>query len=74
MKFSIDMLINIVTKALLAGVVSDVSTIKLFINYDRVTKHKVASNEIKKIMRRYLNARPYLMPHERPKSYFWAYG
>ena len=41
----------------------DVVTRKLFVNYDRVVEHKVANNEIRKIMRTMPNARPLLMPH-----------
>ena len=63
LKFSVDMIINVSTRALLAGVVADVCTRKLFVNYDRITHHKVAQNEIKKIMRTMPNARPLLKPH-----------
>ena len=72
LKFSLDMMVNVSARALLAGVVSDVITRKMFVNYDRLTEHKVANNEIKKIMRTMPNARPYLKPHERPNSYYWA--
>ena len=72
MVFSVDMIVNVGARALVAGVAADVVTRKLFINYDRLTKHKVATNEVKKIMRTYPNARPYLAPHERPNSYFYA--
>ena len=71
---SMDMLVNVTARALLAGVVSDFCTRKLFINYDRLTEHKVAHNEVRKIMRTFPNARPYLAPHERPNSYYWASG
>merc|ERR1712228_725153 len=72
MKFSIDMMINVGSRALLTGVVTDVVTRKLFVNYDRVVEHKVANNEIRKIMRTMPNARPLLMPHQRPNSYWYA--
>ena len=70
--FSIDMAVNVGSRALVAGVVSDLCTRKLFVNYDKLTAHKVATNEVKKIMRTYPNARPYLGVHEKPNSYYYA--
>ena len=72
LKFSVDMIVNVTARSLLAGVVADVCTRKMFVNYDRITEHKVASNEVKKLMRTMPNARPLLMPHQKPNSYFWA--
>ena len=48
---SFDMMMNVGARALIAGVAADVVTRKLFVNYDRLTAHKVAVNEVKKIMR-----------------------
>ena len=70
--FSVDMMVNVGTRALVAGVVADVVTRKLFVNYDRLTAHKVAVNEVRKVMRTYPNARPLLKPHEKPNSYYYA--
>ena len=72
MKFSIDMIINVGARSALAFLVSDVCTRKLFVNYDGLTKHKTAVNEVKKIMRTYPDARPYLRPHEKPNSYLFV--
>ena len=72
LKFSIDMMVNVGSRALLAGVVSDLVTRKMFINYDKIRNHKAANNEIRKVMRAMPNARPYLKVHEKPNSYFLA--
>ena len=72
MSFTIDMMVNVGVRAVVAGVAADVCTRKLFVNYNKVAAHKVASNEIKKIMRTYPNARPYLAVHEKPNSYYYA--
>ena len=72
LKFSVDMMINIGARSVLAAGVTDVVTRKLFVNYDRVLEHKVAKNEVSKIMRQMPNARPYLMPHQKPNSYYYA--
>ena len=72
LKFSIDMIVNVGSRVALAGIVSDVATRKLFINYQAVTEDKVARNEVKKIMTTFPNAKTLLMPHEKPNSYYWA--
>ena len=72
LQFSFDMIFNVTIRAVFAGVVADACTRKLFVNYNRLTEHKVATNEIKKIMRQAPNARPYLKPHEKPNSYYFS--
>ena len=74
LKFSVDMIVNVGARAVLTGVVADVCTRKLFVNYDKITKDKVARNEVRKIMRTYPNARPILAPHQKPNSYYYAMG
>ena len=46
MSFTIDMMINVGVRALGAGVVADVCSRKLFVNYNKIAAHKVASNEV----------------------------
>ena len=70
--FSLDMIANAGARALVAGVCADVVSRKMFVNYGRLTEHKVAVNEVKKIMRQAPNARPYLAVHEKPNSYYFA--
>ena len=70
--FSLDMIANVGARALVAGVCADVVSRKMFVNYGRLTEHKVAVNEVKKIMRQAPNARPYLAVHEKPNSYYFA--
>ena len=66
------MTINVVARALVAGLVSDVVTRKVFVNYRKLQDHKVATYEVQKIMRTFPNARPMLGVHERPNSYWYA--
>uniref|UniRef100_A0A7S3FTC7 Uncharacterized protein n=1 Tax=Strombidium rassoulzadegani TaxID=1082188 RepID=A0A7S3FTC7_9SPIT len=72
LRFSVDMVVNVTARALFAGVVADFFTRKLFVNYYRIKQHKVANNEIRKVMRSMPNARPLLMPHQRANSYIWS--
>ena len=66
------MIVNVTVRALGAGIASDLVTRKLFVNYDKINKHKVASNEVSKIMRTFPNARPYIAVQDKPNSYFLA--
>ena len=59
-------------RAIPAAIVGEVIGRKLFVNYNKITEHKVATNEVKKIMRTMPNARPLLMPHQKPNSYYYA--
>ena len=59
-------------RAVVFGVAGDLMGRKLFVNYNKIMQHKMAKNEVSKIMRTFPNARPYLMPHEKPNSYFYA--
>ena len=73
LKLSFDMMFNVGSRVALAGIVGDLFTRKLFINYQRVTEDKVARNEVKKIMTTFPQAKTLLKVHERPNSYYWAY-
>ena len=42
MKIDIDMILNVTVRGLAAGIVSDVVTRKLFVNYDKISRHKAA--------------------------------
>ena len=63
LKFSFDMIFQVGWRAVVAAIVGDVASRKLFVNYQKVTENKVANNEIKKIMRTFPNTRPMLAPH-----------
>ena len=66
------MMINVKIRATGAFLVGDFFARKLFINYDKKYRHMAASNEVKKVMRTFPNARPLLSVHERPNSYYLA--
>ena len=72
LKISFDMLFNVGVRAVPAAIVGDFIGRKLFVNHKKQTAHRVASNEIKKMMRTFPNARPMLMPHQKPNSFYYA--
>ena len=72
LKVSFDLIFNVGARALVFGVVGEVFARKFFVNYDRITQDKCARNEIKKVMRTFPDAKPYLLPHEKPNSYYYA--
>ena len=63
LKFSLDMMINVNVRMIGGALVGDFVGRKLFINYNKVNEHKVANHEVRKIMRQFPNARPYLGVH-----------
>ena len=63
LKFSLDMMANVGARVLLAGVASDLATRKAFVNYSLIQQHKVANNEVRKIMTQFPNAKTLLKPH-----------
>ena len=72
LRFSVEMVLQVSWRALAAGICADFATRKAFVNYDALRNHKAANNEIRKVMRTFPNARPYLKVHEKPNSYIHA--
>ena len=72
LKFTFDMVFNVSIRAIIGFLFADIWSRKLFVNYDKIQQHKVANNEIRKIMRTFPNARPLLKPHQKPNSYYYA--
>ena len=72
LKFSFDLMFNLGARAVVAGIAGELVARKLFINYNKITQDKCARNEIKKVMRTMPDARPYLMAHQKPNSYYYA--
>jgi hypothetical protein len=72
LKFSFDMIFQVGWRSVVAAIVGDVVSRKLFVNYQKITENKISKNEIKKAMRTFPNARPMLGPHQKPNSYYYA--
>ena len=72
LQFSFDLLFNVAGRAAAAGLVGEIVARKLFVNYDRITQDKCARNEIRKAMRTFPDAKPHLLPHQKPNSYYYA--
>ena len=73
MRFSItaEMIFGVVWRAAAAGLVAEVASRRVFVNYIRLKEHQIAENEIKKAMRQWPNAKPYTAYHKKPNSYLW---
>ena len=72
LKISVDLIANVGARGLLAGVAGELVARKLFVNYNRITQDKCARNEIRKVMRTMPDAKPHLLPHQKPNSYYYA--
>lgn len=72
LKITLDLALNCVGRALVTGIVADAVSRRVFVNYLNLKKHKMADNEIKKIMRTMPDAKPHIAPHMKPNSYFFC--
>ena len=66
------MLWNVGARACLAFLFADVWSRKMFVNYDALEQHKAGQHEVRKLMRKFPNARPHIPAHERPNSWYYA--
>ena len=44
---------------------------RYFCDYKSIWRHKAADYEVRKLMRAWPNAKPFVQLHEKPNSYFW---
>ena len=72
LRITLDLAVNVFGRALLTGVVADAVSRRMFVNYLALKQHKMADNEVKKVMRMMPDAKPHLAPHKKPNSYFWC--
>ena len=72
LKISFDLIANVAARGLVFGVAGEVFARKLFVNYYRIQQDKCARNEVKKIMRTFPDAKPHLLPHQKPNSYYYV--
>ena len=72
LSISAELVIALTWRTALAGYVSDRIASRIFVDHNRIRRHKMANQEIRKIMRTFPDAKPYLKPHEKPNSYFWV--
>ena len=66
-----DLIFGLAWRLAVAGVVADQASRRFFVNYEAIQCHKIADNEVKKIMRFMPNARPHIPFHLKPNSYLW---
>ncbi len=72
LRITLDLAANCVGRAMVTGIVADAVSRRVFVNYLNLKKHKIANNEIKKIMRTMPDAKPHIAPHQKPNSYFFC--
>ena len=63
LRISGDLVMQLLWRGLIAGVVADQVSRRLFVNRAALQQHKMATYEVKKVMRTWPNAYPYLAPH-----------
>ena len=66
------MVYGVAWRMLIAAVVSDQLSRRVFVNYVALRKHKMAEYEVKKIMRTWDSPKPHVPLHKRANSYVWC--
>ena len=69
---SADLIFGLGWRFVLAGVIADQMSRRLFVNYDKLRQHKMAENEVRKIMVKYPNAKTLKAPYQKANSYYWV--
>ena len=72
LSISFDMVFGVAWRSVVAVLIADQFSRRLFVNYPALMKHEMAEYEVKKVMRTWPNPKPMLARHERPNSYFWV--
>ena len=72
MSISFDIVFGVAWRVLIGGAVADQVSRRMFVNYRGLQQHKMAENEVRKVMRTWPHAKPHVAPHKRPNSYVWV--
>ena len=72
LKITFDMIFSVGIRCLLAGVVAEQVSRRLFVNYRTIKAHEIANYEIRKVMRTWPDPKPMVEYHKKPNSYFWV--
>jgi hypothetical protein len=71
-RVDLEMMFAVSWRSIVAVLVADRISNRLFKNKEALLRQRMARNELRKTMRTVPNARPYVLPHQRPNSYFWV--
>ena len=69
---SLDLIFGLGWRLVIAGLIADQASRRLFVNYDKLREHKLAENEVRKIMVKYPNAKTLRAPYQKANSWYWV--
>ena len=69
---SADLIFGLGWRFALAGLIADQVSRRLFVNYDKLRQHKMAENEVRKVMVKYPNAKKLKASYQKANSYYWV--
>ena len=72
LSISLDLVFGLAWRMVIAGLVADQASRRMFVNQQKLKEHKMAENEIKKIMVRWPNAKQLPASYKKANSYFWV--
>ena len=70
LSISLDLVFGLGWRMALAGVVADQASRRMFVNYEKLRQHKMAENEVKKMMVKFPGAKTLRAPHRKGNSWF----
>ena len=69
---SLDLVFGLGWRLALAGVVADQASRRMFVNYEKLRQHKIAENEVRKIMVKFPNGKTLRAPYQKANSWWWV--
>ena len=70
LSISLDLVFGLGWRMAVAGVLADQASRRMFVNYEKLRQHKMAEQEVKKIMVRFPGAKSLRAPHRKANSWF----
>ena len=69
---SLDLMFGLFWRLAIVGLIADQASRRMFVNYEKLRQHKMAVNEVRKIMVKYPNAKTLKAPYQKANSWFWV--
>ena len=69
---SLDLIFGLAWRSAIAFLVADQASRRMFVNYEKLREHRMAENEVRKIMVKFPNAKTLHAPYRKANSWWWV--
>ena len=69
---SLDLIFGLAWRCAIAFLVADQASRRMFVNYEKLREHRMAENEVRKIMVKFPNAKTLHAPYRKANSWWWV--